>query len=91
MPKNAETDFLNEVMGFDTNNLSIFDETPKAEANPHIYKTNPVKLSKSEDGHYHSRIRIIYNPFNIRESVVKSVKYNMRDADGFFQADCKDS
>lgn len=89
MPKNAETDFLNEVMGFDTNNLSIFDETPKTEANPHIYKTNPVKLSKSEDGHYHSRIRIIYNPFNIRESVVKSVKYNMRDADGFFQADSK--
>lgn len=89
MPKNAEADFLNEVMGFDTNNLSIFDETPKAEANPRIYKTNPVKLSKSEDGHYHAKIRILYNPFNIRESVVKSVKYNMRDTDGFFQADSK--
>ena len=89
MPKNAEIDFLNEVMGFDTNNLSIFDETPKAEANPRIYKTNPVKLSKSEDGHYHAKIRILYNPFNIRESVVKSVKYNMRDSDGFFQADSK--
>lgn len=89
MPKNAEADFLNEVMGFDTNNLSIFDETPKAESNPRIYKTNPVKLSKSEDGHYHARIRILYNPFNIRESIVKSVKYNMRDTDGFFQADSK--
>lgn len=87
MAKTNESDFLNEVMGFDTNNLSIFDETPSAEVNPRIYKTNPVKLSKSEDGHYHSKIRIVYNPFNIRESVVKSVKYSMKDKDGFFQAD----
>lgn len=89
MPKNAENDFLNEVMGFDTNNLSIFDEAPKAEGNPRIYKTNPVKLSKSEDGHYHAKIRILYNPFNIRESVVKRVTYSMRDSEGFFQADSK--
>ena len=90
MAKNNENDFLNEVMGFDTNNLAIFDESSSSgEINPRIYKTNPVKLSKTEDGQYHAKIRIIYNPFNIRESVVKSVKYNMKDKDGFFQADSK--
>lgn len=90
MAKTNESDFLNEVMGFDTNNLSIFDEAPASgEVNPRIYKTNPVKLSKTEDGHYHAKIRILYNPFNIRESVVKSVKYSMKDKDGFFQADSK--
>lgn len=81
-------DFLSKMMDFDPSNLSAFQEPVQTSANddPEIYKTNPVKLSVSEDGHYHAKIRILYNPFHIEESVVKRVLYAMRDSEGFFTA-----
>lgn len=75
--------YIDDIMGFNPNELDAFQapvENSNYDAN--IYKTNPVKLSKSEDGHYRSRVRIIYNPFNFKQSVVSQRTYYIQDADG---------
>ena len=82
-----EKEFLDDIMGFDPSNLSAFQEnTSSAEADPQVYKTNPVTLSKTEDGHYHAVVRVLYNPFNVKESVIKQVLYRMQDENGYFSA-----
>lgn len=84
---NKDQEFLDEIMGFDPSNLNAFQEpTGSANEDPQIYNTNPVKLSKTEDGHYHASVRVLYNPFNIKESVIKQVIYRMQDEAGFFSA-----
>jgi hypothetical protein len=75
--------YIDDIMGFNPGNLEAFQtpaETFNYDAN--IYKTNPVKLSKTEDGHYHSRVRIIYNPFNVEKSIVDQRTYFIQDAEG---------
>ena len=75
--------FIDDIMGFDPQSLDAFQEPVNNQNyDANIYKTNPVKLSKSDDGHYRSRIRIIYNPFNPRKSVVKQENYFIHDIDG---------
>lgn len=87
MANKQDQEFLDEIMGFDPSNLNAFQEpTGTGNEDPQVYKTNPVKYSKSEDGHYHATIRVLYNPFNIKESVIKQVVYNMQDEQGFFSA-----
>ena len=82
-----EKDFLDSIMGFDPKDLSVFKEqVSNTNVNPNVYKTNP-KDSISEDGHYRSIIRILYNPFNVKNSVVKQAKYALKDENGFFMAD----
>jgi hypothetical protein len=84
---NKDQEFLDEIMGFDPSNLTAFQEpTDSANEDPQIYNTNPVKFSKTEDGHYHASVRVLYNPFNIKESVIKQVVYRMQDEAGFFSA-----
>ena len=79
------TDFIDDIMGFDPSNLSAFQEPVNANSfDANVYKTNPVKLSKAEDGHYRSKLRVIYNPFDVKQSIVKQISYAMNDADGFF-------
>jgi hypothetical protein len=75
-------------MGFNPADLSIFNEAPTSDFNQNIYKTNP-KDSKSEDGHYRSKLRVLYNPFDIKQSIVKQTTYAMNDADGFFMVKSK--
>jgi hypothetical protein len=82
------TDFIDSVMGFNPADLSVFKEEAKVDYNQNIYKTNP-KDSKSEDGNYRSRIRVIYNPNDIKQSIVKQVTYAMKDQDGFFMVKSK--
>ena len=82
------TDFIDEVMGFNPQDMSVFNEQPTNSYDQNIYKTNP-KDSKSEDGHYRSKIRVIYNPFDIKRSVVQQANYAMRDMDGFFMVRSK--
>ena len=77
------TQTIDSLMGFDPQNLDVFQEKPKAVQNANVYKTNP-NLSKAEDGHYRSRIRVIYNPYNVKQSIVKQASYAMSDSDGFF-------
>jgi len=82
------TDFIDSVMGFNPADLSVFKEEAKVDFNQNIYKTNP-KDSKSEDGNYRSRIRVIYNPSDIKQSIVKQATYAMNDQDGFFMVKSK--
>ena len=77
------TDFIDDVMGFDPTNLNVFNAPEQTDFNQNVYKTNP-KDSKAEDGHYRSKLRIIYNPNDIKQSIVKQATYAMNDADGFF-------
>lgn len=75
--------FIDDIMGFDPQSLDAFQEpvnTNQYDAN--IYKTNPVKLSKADDGHYRAKIRVIYNPFNPKKSIVKQESYFLQDAEG---------
>ena len=76
--------YIDEIMGFDPSNLDAFQETVSNSSNydANIYKTNPVKLSKSEDGHYRARVRVIYNPFDVKKSIVPQATYFLKDADG---------
>ena len=79
--------FIDEVMGFDpAAAVTAFENTTQERnINPNIYKTNPAN-SVSEDGHYHSRIRVLLNPYNIKRSIVHKAQYAMRDQRGFFTA-----
>ena len=82
------TDFIDSVMGFNPADLSVFKEETKKDFNQNIYKPNP-KDSKSEDGNYRSRIRVIYNPNDLNQSIVRQATYAMNDQDGFFMVKSK--
>ena len=82
------TDFIDSVMGFNPADLSVFKEDVKTDFNQNVYKPNP-KDSKSEDGNYRSRIRVIYNPNDLNQSIVKQATYAMNDQDGFFMVKSK--
>lgn len=76
--------FIDDVMDFDSTNLEVFQEKPSNGArNANVYKTNPNN-SKAEDGHYRSRLRILYNPYSLKQSIVHQAEYAMSDQDGFF-------
>ena len=77
------TDFIDDVMGFNPNDLTIFNAPETTSTNNTVYRTNP-KDSKAEDGHYRSKLRVIYNPNDIKQSIVKQATYAMNDQDGFF-------
>ena len=74
----------NDILGFDPAQLNVFNETEtKPAGDPLIYRTRPAD-SKSEDGIYRATIKIIYNPFDLRQSVLEQQSYAMQDKDGFF-------
>lgn len=82
------TDFIDEIMGFNPQDLSAFNEPVEKNYDVNIYKTNP-KDSKSEDGHYRSKLRVIYNPFDVKNSIVPQATYAMYDQEGFFMVRSK--
>ena len=82
------TDFIDDVMGFNPTDLNVFNTPEAQEFNKNVYKTNP-KDSKAEDGHYRSKVRILYNPLDIKQSIVKQTTYAMNDAEGFFMVKSK--
>jgi hypothetical protein len=83
----AETNFIDEVMGFDpAAAVTAFENTTSEKrVNPNIYKTNPAN-TVNEDGHYHSRVRVLLNPYDIKRSIVHQARYAMKDQKGFFTA-----
>lgn len=81
-------DFIDEIMGFNPQNLEVFNEPVQNNYDVNVYKPNP-KLSKSEDGHYRSKLRVVYNPFSVKESIVRQATYAMNDQDGFFMVKSK--
>ena len=82
------TDFIDDVMGFNPTDLNVFNAPEATDFNQNVYKTNP-KDSKAEDGHYRSKLRVLYNPFDIKQSIVKQITYAMNDAEGFFMVKSK--
>lgn len=79
---------IDELMGFNPQDLSAFNEAPVSNFDQNVYKTNP-KDSKSEDSHYRCTLRIIYNPFDVKKSIVPQATYAMSDQDGFFMVKSK--
>lgn len=78
----------NEVLGFNPQDLFGNNETnseSQNQTNSLIYKTRPQD-SVSEDGHYHAKIKIIYNPENPKASFLEQQSYGMKDKEGFFSA-----
>lgn len=76
-----QAEVLDDMMGFDPSNMTVFQENSSSNVNPNIYRTNP-KDSKSEDGNYRSRLRVLYNPFSIKDSIVAQTTYYIRDEKG---------
>lgn len=73
-----------DVLAFDPSQLSVNNPTEhKPQGNQNIYKPRPAD-SKSEDGIYRSQIKVIYNPFDLRNSVLEQQSYALQDANGFF-------
>lgn len=76
----TKMDMVDQLLGFDPRNLSAFQEKgPKQD--PNIYKTNP-KDSKAEDGVYRSVVKVLLNPFNLKESIVPQTTYYLKSQDG---------
>lgn len=61
------------------------DSSSKQSGNPIIYNTNPSR-STAEDGHYRSTIKVIFNPFSFKDSVVERQSYSITDENGWFEA-----
>lgn len=84
------SNFIDDLMDLNPEMQTMFAEPEKqSNVNPHLYKTNPNTVSKdvAPDGHYYSKVRIIYNPFNKLESLVSTQTYKFTDAEGFFMVD----
>ena len=73
-------DFIDEVMGWDPGAV-VFNEPESRTYDANVYKTNP-KDSKSESGNYLSKVRVIYNPFDPKDSIVHQATYFLKSADG---------
>ena len=77
------SNFDEDFLGFDPSQLEVFNQTEnKSQGNPLIYKTSPA-ISKSEDGHYRCTIKVVYNPFNPKQSVLEQQSYALHDKDGW--------
>ena len=74
-----------DILAFDASQLSVNNpvETPRQGGNMNIYRPRPVD-SKAEDGVYRSQIKVIYNPFDLRRSILEQQSYAMQDATGWF-------
>lgn len=73
-----------DILGFDASQLTI-NNRPEAKSagNPNVYRPRPAN-AKSEDGIYRATIKVIWNPFNLRDSVLEQQSYSLQDANGFF-------
>jgi len=74
-----------DILGFDPSQLSVFSTNNEntTTVNKNLYVTRPAD-SKSEDGVYRSKIKIIYSPQNVKQSVVEVQTYTMQDEKGYF-------
>lgn len=74
----------NDILGFDPSQLSVFStsEQSQSSGNPLVYKTKPAE-SVSEDGVYRATIKIIYNPFDVKNSIIEQQSYAIHDEQGW--------
>lgn len=90
--KTQDSTFVDELMGFNPSEVAAFNEPEKkANVNENLYKTNPKMVDTKEvpDGHYRAKLRILYNPYDMKQSIVKNAHYSFNDANGFFMLDSK--
>lgn len=82
---NVNENIENDILGFDPSQLSIYNEQPQQTSggNPNIYHPKP-SLSKAEDGVYRAQIKVIYNPHNLKNSILEQQSYALQDSNGFF-------
>ena len=76
----------NDVLGFNPQDLFRNDnegQTNENKGNGLIYRMRPAD-SKSEDGIYRATIKVVYNPFDRKNSFLDQQMYAMNDAQGFF-------
>ena len=78
------SNFENDILGFDPSQLDIYaqHDAPKSAGNQMVYRTRPAD-SKSEDGVYRATIKPVYNPFNIKGSVLELQSYAIQDENGW--------
>lgn len=76
-----------DILGFDPSQLNVFatNDQSQSNVNHNLYVTRPSE-SKSEDGVYRSKIKIIYSPQNLKNSIIEVQSYAMQDENGFFSA-----
>lgn len=74
------------ILDFDPRSLVDPEQTASSSSfDENVYKCNP-KLSKSEDGHYRSVIKVVYNPHDLAHSIVDRQVYSLNDENGWFEA-----
>lgn len=76
----------NDVLGFNPQDLFRNDnegQSNQSTGNGLIYRMRPAD-SKSEDGIYRATIKVVYNPFDRKNSFLDQQTYAMNDAQGFF-------
>jgi hypothetical protein len=76
----------NDVLGFNPQDLFRNDnegQSNQPTGNGLIYRMRPAD-SKSEDGIYRATIKVVYNPFDRKNSFLDQQTYAMNDAQGFF-------
>lgn len=73
-----------DILSFTADQLAVNNpvETKKS-GNSNIYKPRPVD-SKSDDGIYRAQIKIIYNPYDLRRSIIEQQAYALQDGQGYF-------
>lgn len=73
-----------DILAFDASQLSVNNASEsKSSTNSNIYRARPAD-SKSEDGVYRAQIKVIYNPFDFKNSVLEQQSYALQDAEGWF-------
>ena len=72
---------IDDILGFDPTQLSVFSEQKSSFVDTTIYKTNP-KNSKSEDGVYRSKVKILLNPLSPKDTIVPQAQYWLAGVDG---------
>lgn len=78
-----------DILGFDPSQLSVFstnEGSQSSNVNKNIYVAKPSE-TKSEDGVYYAKIKVIYSPQNFKDSILEVQSYAMQDENGFFSAD----
>lgn len=76
----------NEILGFDPQMLFAANDEPKAtqsQGNSLIYKTRPVD-AVTEDHVYRATVKLVYNPFDFKSSILDQQSYAMEDVNGWF-------
>ena len=76
-----------DILGFDPSQLSVFSTNTetKSYVNKNLYATRPAD-SKSDDGVYRAKIKVIYSPQNLKGSILEVQSYSMQDENGYFSA-----